>query len=132
MKNFVKIFFFFIFLIFNLYNCDTHESEGGSEEKCCNNATNQQIVVEFTSTVVEHEYIIHFKEYLTTDERKQHIKAALDNQVINNSLSHVMLTTNELINFRSKILRFWNVKIQRAIFPAILMSFTSTRSHRWA
>lgn len=82
MRKLIKIFFFFIFVINNLFNCDTHESAG---EKCCSNATNQQVVVEFTSTVVEHEYIIHFKEYLRTEERQKHIKAALDNLV---SISH--------------------------------------------
>lgn len=84
MKKFVKIFFFFIFVINNLYNCDTQESEGSTDEKkCCNNVTNQQIVVEFTSTVVEHEYIIHFKEYLKKEERNKHIRTALDNLVNN-------------------------------------------------
>jgi hypothetical protein len=80
MKKFVLL----AFLLINfLYHCNTHESGGEEEPKCCNNVTNQQIVVEFTSTVVEHEYIIHFKEYLSSDERKQHINAALSNHLVN-------------------------------------------------
>lgn len=69
---------FFIFVIINLFNCDTQN--GAKEEtECCQNATNQQIVVEFSSTVVEHEYIVHFINYYKQETRSKYIKSLLDN-----------------------------------------------------
>lgn len=71
---------FFIIVIINLFNCDTHN--GAEESKCCQNATNQQIVVEFSSTVVEHEYIVHFIHYYMQETRSNYIKSVLDNSEV--------------------------------------------------
>lgn len=74
---------FFIFVIINLFNCDTQN--GAEEPKCCQNTTNQQIVVEFTSTVVEHEFIVHFTNYYKQETRNKYIKSVLENSEVNNA-----------------------------------------------
>lgn len=71
---------FFIFVIINLFNCDT--KNGAEESKCCQNTTNKEIVVEFTSTVVEHEFIVHFKNYENSITRSKYIKSVLDNSEV--------------------------------------------------
>lgn len=79
-KSFV---IFFIFVIINLFNCDTskiNEINGNEHESsCCDNSTSQRVKIEFTSSIVEHEYIVHFKSYYKEETRKNFIKSALDN-----------------------------------------------------
>ena len=69
-----QIILIYLVVILNCFNCDI-----SSDPKCCANTTDQQIVVEFSSTVVQHEYIVQFKDYYHTDARKKFLKAALDN-----------------------------------------------------
>lgn len=66
-----------VVILFNSINCD--RSNDSSNVKCCANTTNQQIVVEFSSNVVQHEYIVQFKNYYQTTTRAKFLKAALDN-----------------------------------------------------
>lgn len=64
-------------VIFNSFNCDIASSD--SDPKCCANTTNQDVVIEFSSNVVQHEYIVQFKNYYQPDARAKFLKAALDN-----------------------------------------------------
>lgn len=61
-------------VIFNSFNCDINDNN----TKCCANTTNQRVVVEFSSSTVQHEYIVQFKNYYQTEARKKFLKAALD------------------------------------------------------
>lgn len=79
--NFV-IFFAVLLNLFNFNKCDPSTSRD-DEIKCCKNTTNQQILVKFTSNVVEHEYIVQFKNYYKKDSRIKYIKSALDNSEVN-------------------------------------------------
>ncbi|XP_031630822.1 membrane-bound transcription factor site-1 protease isoform X2 [Contarinia nasturtii] len=49
---------------------------------CCNNSSkkseNHRIEIEYTTTVVQNEYIVRFKEYFLPEIRAQHIKNALN------------------------------------------------------
>lgn len=82
-----KFVIFFILIVINLFNCDTSSSGNEIhnnivdeiESKCCVNSTNQRIIVEFTSNIVQHEYIIQFKNYYREDSRRNFINSALDN-----------------------------------------------------
>ena len=75
-----------ILIIFNALNCDIASSEIAS--KCCANTTNQRVVVDFSSNVVQHEYIVQFKNYYQTESRAKFLRAALDNtEVITRVLS---------------------------------------------
>lgn len=65
-------------VILNSLNCVTTNSES----KCCANATDQRIVVEFTSNVVEHEFIVQFKNYYQQDTRAKFLRAALENSEV--------------------------------------------------
>lgn len=69
---------FVLVVILNSFNCDTTNGES----KCCANTTDQRIVVEFTSNVVQHEYIVQFKNYYQTEARAKFLKAALDNSEV--------------------------------------------------
>lgn len=62
-------------VIFNSFNCDIDDKYS----KCCANTTNQRVVVEFSSSTVQHEYIVHFKNYYQKSSRVKFLKAALDN-----------------------------------------------------
>lgn len=64
-------------VIFNSYNCDKTNSK--LDGKCCANTTNQNVVVEFSSNVVQHEYIVQFKNYYQSESRAKFLKAALEN-----------------------------------------------------
>lgn len=70
-----------IFVIFNSFNCDTSNNE--SDPKCCANTTNQQVSVEFSSNIVQHDYIVQFKNYYQKDSRAKFLRAALDNTEVN-------------------------------------------------
>ena len=76
------VIFFAILNLFNFNECDPTTSRD-DDIKCCNNTTNQQILVKFTSNVVEHEYIVQFKNYYKQDSRIKYIKSALDNSEVN-------------------------------------------------
>lgn len=91
------IFFIVILNLFNFNYCDKKSSENAEniETKCCRNITNQQIQVEFTSNVVEHEYIVHFKNYYKKDSRSKFIRSALDNSEVNVNL---LISQKSLIN----------------------------------
>ena len=78
MKTFqFQIILIYLFVILNSINCDK-----SSDPKCCANATDRRVVVEFASTVVQHEYIVQFKDYYHTEARKKFLKAALDNSEV--------------------------------------------------
>lgn len=65
-------------LNFNSSNCNTpHNNE--ADPKCCANTTNQRVIVEFSSNVVQHEYIVQFKNYYQKESRAKFLQAALDN-----------------------------------------------------
>lgn len=66
-------------VIFNSFECDTINSDINA--KCCANATNKQVAVEFTSNVVQHEYIVQFKHYYQTEARAKFLRAALGDEV---------------------------------------------------
>lgn len=74
---------FFILIAINLLNCDkslqNKDEYESKEEENSTNSTNQRIVVEFTTSIVQHEYIIHFKNYYKKDTRRNYITSALDN-----------------------------------------------------
>lgn len=126
---------FFLLSIIKLLNCDTHND--ANEAKCCNNATNQQIVVEFTSAVVEHEYIVHFKNYYKQETRSNYIKKALENSEVNYGCIWVKITINCIIftfiwlfpcpSHRSETLRYYQDIIQQLTIPATLMSYVFMR-----
>lgn len=63
--------------IFNSYNCETTDKEVDS--KCCVNTTDQRVVVEFSTNVVQHEFIVQFTNYYQTEARAKFLRAALDN-----------------------------------------------------
>lgn len=65
-------------VVFNSYflNCDTTNE---SDLQCCTNTTDQNVVIEFSSSTVRHEYIVQFKNYYQQDTRAKFLKAALDN-----------------------------------------------------
>lgn len=75
-------------VIFNSFNCDS--TSRGNDSKCCANTTDQQIVVEFNSHVVQHEYIVQFKNYYQKETRANFLRAALDN-------AGVILSTVDII-----------------------------------
>lgn len=85
MKKKLSFVIFLASLLISLNFCDTQNGETTTsrDEECCKNATNQQIVVQFTSNVVEHEYIVQFKNYYKQDSRIKYIKSALDNSEVN-------------------------------------------------
>lgn len=60
---------------FNSSKCDTSEAVS----KCCANTTNQRVFVEFSSNVVQHEFIVQFKDYFQAEARAKFLKAAIDN-----------------------------------------------------
>lgn len=66
-------------ITFNYCCTQNNEKAENNEKQCCNDTSNQQIVVEFTSNVVKNEYIVQFKNYYTQDSRNKFIKSALDN-----------------------------------------------------
>lgn len=63
--------------IFNSVNCNTLSNE--VDPKCCVNTTDQRVIVEFSSNVVQHEYIVQFKNYYQAEARTKFLKAALEN-----------------------------------------------------
>jgi hypothetical protein len=71
----------YLVVILNSFNCDTTNTESG-EPKCCDNTTNQRVFVEFSSNVVQHEYIVQFKNYYQTEARAKYIKAALESSEV--------------------------------------------------
>jgi hypothetical protein len=98
-KSFVILFIWFA--IINLLNCDTQsksEADKQSDEgpKCCDNSTSERLIVEFSSSTVEHEYIIHFKNYYKEDTRRKYIISALDN---NSEVIDVMLSKQNVNSF---------------------------------
>ncbi|CRL02462.1 CLUMA_CG015092, isoform A [Clunio marinus] len=70
-----------VVVVFNLINCDISNE---SASKCCANNTNQRVSVEFSSQIVQHEFIVQFKSYYQSEARKNFLKAALDNTKIRN------------------------------------------------
>ena len=102
---------FFIFIAINLLSCDKFlENQDYSEddEQLTNNSTkpNQRIVVEFTSSIVQHEYIVHFRNYYKKDTRRKYITSALDNPEVNVKcvdLYSVQYSLIDNIYYRSKI-----------------------------
>lgn len=72
-------------VIINSFNCDTDNGSGAA--KCCANTTDQRVVVEFSSNVVQHEYIVQFKNYYQTESRAKFLRAALDNSEVMKVLS---------------------------------------------
>lgn len=73
----LKIRILILVVILNSIKCDTTNND--SDPKCCANATDQRVVVEFSSNVVHHEYIVQFKNYYQTEARAKFLRAALDN-----------------------------------------------------
>lgn len=69
---------FLVVISLKFLNCDK-ESDRIEGEKCCANATDQQIIVEFSSNVVSHEYIFQFTNYYQKESRRKFLKAAFDN-----------------------------------------------------
>lgn len=65
-------------VIFNSFNCNT-PNNNEADPKCCANTTNQRVIVEFSSNVVQHEYIVQFKNYYQKESRAKFLQAALDN-----------------------------------------------------
>lgn len=76
-------------VIFNSIKCDTSNSE--SDIKCCTNSTDKRVVVDFSSVIVHHEYIVQFKNYYQTVARAKFIRAAFDNTEVNCSFSVIVL-----------------------------------------
>ena len=76
MKN-IRFLILILVAIFNTFNCNTTNNE--VESNCCANATDQRVVVEFSSNVVQHEYIVQFKNYYQAEARAKFLRAALDN-----------------------------------------------------
>lgn len=64
-------------VIFNSFNCN--KANINNDEKCCTNTTSQNVVVEFSSNVVQYEYIVQFKNYYQTESRAKFLKIALEN-----------------------------------------------------
>jgi hypothetical protein len=82
MKSLKKKFQILILVvIFNSFiNCDiTSETSNSS---CCGNTTDKRVVVEFTSNVVQHEFIVQFKNYYTKDSRAKFLTAALESSQV--------------------------------------------------
>lgn len=104
-----KSFIIFLILIaINLLNCDkslqNKDQDDRKEENNNTNSTNQRIVVEFTTSIVQHEYIIHFKNYYKKDTRRNYITSALDNpEVREMSKNSILITDNDYFFYRSKI-----------------------------
>lgn len=69
---------FLVVITLNFLNCDK-ESDSIDDEKGCANATDQQVVVEFASNIVSHEYIVQFSNYYQKESRRKFLKAAFDN-----------------------------------------------------
>lgn len=80
---------FFIFIAINLLNCDKslqNKEDDSEEEISSSNSTKPDqrvVVVEFTSSIVQHEYIIHFRNYYKKDTRRNYITSALNNPEVN-------------------------------------------------
>lgn len=81
MKRF-KFLILILVAIFNSLNCEVSRKEVDS--KCCVNTTNQRVVVEFSSNVVQHEYIVQFKNYYQTEAREKFLRAALETSNVSN------------------------------------------------
>jgi hypothetical protein len=84
-KSFI---FFFILIAINLLNCDKslQNKEDESKEEYSTNSTKPDqrvVVVEFTTSIVQHEYIIHFRNYYKKDTRRNFITSALNNPEVN-------------------------------------------------
>lgn len=65
-----------VVILFKSFNCDKTSADSGL--KCCANTTDQRVVVEFSSNVVQHEYIVQFFNYYQTEARAKFLKAALE------------------------------------------------------
>jgi hypothetical protein len=83
----IKYFIIVIICLLNfssIFHCDTRNNEidDSEEVKCCSNLTNQRVFVEFTTNIVQHEFIIQFKHYYKTETRKKYIFSALDNSKV--------------------------------------------------
>lgn len=75
MKN-LRFLILILVAILNSFDCNTSNKE--DESNCCLNTTNQRVVVEFSSNVVQHEYIVQFKKYHQADKRAELLKEALE------------------------------------------------------
>lgn len=87
-------------VILNSFNCSTpHHNE--ADPKCCANATNQRVFVEFSSNVVQHEYIVQFTNYYQKESRAKFLQAALDNLAVCRLNQLALINTYcKLSNFR--------------------------------
>jgi hypothetical protein len=81
------ILFLVLISLLNGYNCDKETNE--IDPKCCANVTNQRIVVEFSSNVVSHEFIVQFTNYYQKEARRKFLTAAFDN---NDVCTHYLST----------------------------------------
>lgn len=56
------------------------EDKGATTEKCCNqtSATTHRVEIEFTTTVIQNEYIVRFKGYYLPRTREKYLTAALN------------------------------------------------------
>lgn len=98
----MRIFKFTILIlvvICNLVRCDNDSSDSNSP-KCCANTTDQRVVVEFSSNVVQHEYIVQFKDYYQALARAKFLKSAIDNAgvTLTDYLLSIVFTCNEFID----------------------------------
>lgn len=79
MRLFSVVFILFVIIINSLIYA--------SDDLNCENATNQRLSVEFASQIVQHEFIVQFKQYYQADERALLLKSAIGNEVSSISLS---------------------------------------------
>lgn len=66
-------------VIINSFNCDRTNNDFNA--KCCDNSTDQRVAEEFTSNIVQHEYIVQFKKYYQAEARAKFLRAALGGEV---------------------------------------------------
>lgn len=55
------------------------EYEKSTENECCNNLTTHRVVVDFSTKIIENEFIITFDGYYKTAARENYIKSAINN-----------------------------------------------------
>lgn len=91
---------FFIFVAISLLNGDDkflENESAGADDELINNSTkpNQRVYVEFTTSIVQNEYIVHFKNYYKKETRRNFINSALNNPEVK---SQKFYTDNGILN----------------------------------